>query len=137
MNALAATNRNFRLASCILGLDSKLEKSLLIPFREIKVKCTIPKGDGTLVSYVGFRIQHDNARGPMKSGIRYHRKRRSRAMKEGEREEELERLLRRASRRPTVAVAPLSPPSCIPLNSIEQCIPLNCIEQNSPMKYYM
>lgn len=37
MNALAATNRNFRHAARILGLDSKLEKSLLIPFREIKV----------------------------------------------------------------------------------------------------
>ncbi|KDP39958.1 hypothetical protein JCGZ_03489 [Jatropha curcas] len=72
MNALAATNRNFRNAARILGLDSKLEKSLLIPFREIKVECTIPKDDGSLVSYVGFRIQHDNARGPMKGGIRYH-----------------------------------------------------------------
>ena len=37
MNALAATNRNFRHAARILGLDSKVEKSLLIPFREIKV----------------------------------------------------------------------------------------------------
>ena len=37
MNALAATNRNFKLASRLLGLDSKLERSLLIPFREIKV----------------------------------------------------------------------------------------------------
>lgn len=72
MNALAATNRNFRHAARILGLDSKLEKSLLIPFREIKVECTIPKDDGTLVSYVGFRVQHDNSRGPMKGGIRYH-----------------------------------------------------------------
>ncbi|KAK1381507.1 Glutamate dehydrogenase [Heracleum sosnowskyi] len=72
MNALAATNRNFRLASRILNLDSKLEKSLLIPLREIKVECTIPKDDGELVSYVGFRVQHDNARGPMKGGIRYH-----------------------------------------------------------------
>ncbi|KVI04507.1 glutamate dehydrogenase 2 [Cynara cardunculus var. scolymus] len=72
MNALAATNRNFRHAARLLGLDSKLEKSLLIPFREIKVECTIPKDDGTLVSYVGFRVQHDNSRGPMKGGIRYH-----------------------------------------------------------------
>ncbi|KAH7841391.1 hypothetical protein Vadar_029323 [Vaccinium darrowii] len=72
MNALAATTRNFRQASRILGLDSRIEKSLLIPFREIKVECTIPKDDGTLVSYVGFRVQHDNARGPMKGGIRYH-----------------------------------------------------------------
>ncbi|KAL5147424.1 putative glutamate dehydrogenase 3 [Glycine soja] len=79
MNALAGTNRNFKLASRLLGLDSKLEKSLLIPFREIKaskiascVECTIPKEDDTLQSYVGFRVQHDNARGPMKGGIRYH-----------------------------------------------------------------
>lgn len=72
MNALAATNRNFKLASRLLGLDAKLEKSLLIPFREIKVECTIPKDDGTLASFIGFRVQHDNARGPMKGGIRYH-----------------------------------------------------------------
>ncbi|KAL9237761.1 hypothetical protein vseg_012272 [Gypsophila vaccaria] len=72
MNALAATNRNFKLASRLLGLDSKLQRSLLIPFREIKVECTIPKDDGSLATFVGFRVQHDNSRGPMKGGIRYH-----------------------------------------------------------------
>lgn len=40
--------------------------------RLLQVECTIPKDDGTLASYVGFRVQHDNARGPMKGGIRYH-----------------------------------------------------------------
>ncbi|XP_031502220.1 glutamate dehydrogenase 2, mitochondrial [Nymphaea colorata] len=72
MNSLVATTRNFRQAARLLGLDAKLERSLLIPFREIKVECTIPRDDGTLASYVGFRVQHDNARGPMKGGIRYH-----------------------------------------------------------------
>lgn len=72
MNALVATSRNFKQAARLLGLDSKLERSLLIPFREIKVECTIPRDDGSLASYVGFRVQHDNARGPMKGGIRYH-----------------------------------------------------------------
>ncbi|XP_008794889.1 glutamate dehydrogenase 2, mitochondrial-like [Phoenix dactylifera] len=72
MNALAATCRNFRQASRLLGIDSKLEKSLVIPFREVKVECTIPRDDGSLASFVGFRVQHDNARGPMKGGIRYH-----------------------------------------------------------------
>ncbi|KAK0607134.1 hypothetical protein LWI29_009898 [Acer saccharum] len=82
MNALVATNRNFKLAARLLKLDSKLEKSLLIPFRkssstercgiELQVECTIPKDDGTLASFVGFRVQHDNVRGPMKGGIRYH-----------------------------------------------------------------
>ena len=32
----------------------------------------MPKDDGSLASFVGFRVQHDNARGPMKGGIRYH-----------------------------------------------------------------
>ncbi|KAK1326688.1 Glutamate dehydrogenase 2 [Acorus calamus] len=72
MNSLVATSRNFQRAARLLGLDSKLEKSLLIPFREIKVECTVKKDDGTFMSYVGFRVQHDNARGPMKGGIRYH-----------------------------------------------------------------
>lgn len=72
MNALSATTRYFKQAVKILGLDSKVERSLLIPFREIKVECTIPADDGSLLSFVGFRVQHDNARGPMKGGIRYH-----------------------------------------------------------------
>ncbi|KAL3646439.1 hypothetical protein CASFOL_011619 [Castilleja foliolosa] len=97
INALAAATRSFRHSSRILGLDAKVEKSLLIPFREIKahveyettkrhydhvdcprhadyakVECTVPKDDGTLVSYIGFRVQHDIARGPMIGGIRYH-----------------------------------------------------------------
>ncbi|XP_028804316.1 glutamate dehydrogenase 2-like [Neltuma alba] len=72
LNALEATSRNFQQAARLLGIDSKLQRSLLIPFREIKVECTIPKDDGSLVSYIGYRVQHDNARGPMKGGIRYH-----------------------------------------------------------------
>ncbi|KAJ0961819.1 hypothetical protein J5N97_029647 [Dioscorea zingiberensis] len=72
MSAFAATSRNFLRAGRLLGLNSTLEKSLLIPFREIKVECTIPKDDGSIVSFIGFRVQHDNARGPMKGGIRYH-----------------------------------------------------------------
>lgn len=41
MNALAATSRNFKNAARILGLDAKIEKSLLIPFREIKVLSSV------------------------------------------------------------------------------------------------
>jgi glutamate dehydrogenase (NAD(P)+) len=72
MNATEATNHNFRAAARLVGLDSRLERSLILPFREIKVECSIIRDDGTMASYVGFRVQHDNARGPMKGGIRYH-----------------------------------------------------------------
>ncbi|KAL3621856.1 hypothetical protein CASFOL_034342 [Castilleja foliolosa] len=53
-----------------VNADNKPAQDLSI-FKERE--CTVPKDDGTLVSYIGFRAQHDNARGPMKGGIRYHR----------------------------------------------------------------
>lgn len=40
--------------------------------RVFQVECTIPRDNGSMASFVGFRVQHDNARGPMKGGIRYH-----------------------------------------------------------------
>ncbi|KAK2398299.1 glutamate dehydrogenase [Trifolium repens] len=40
--------------------------------KKARVECSIPRDDGSLATYVGFRIQHDNSRGPMKGGIRYH-----------------------------------------------------------------
>lgn len=55
MNALAATNRNFKLAARLLGLDSKLERSLLIPFREIKVitlRCLYDDDDDAPLIYM-------------------------------------------------------------------------------------
>ena len=38
MNALEATNLYFKRAAKLLALDPKVERSLLIPFREIKVR---------------------------------------------------------------------------------------------------
>jgi glutamate dehydrogenase (NAD(P)+) len=72
MNATEATTTYFRRAAQLLDLDARTERQLLTPFREIKVECTMTRDDGSLVTYVGFRVQHDNARGPMKGGIRYH-----------------------------------------------------------------
>jgi glutamate dehydrogenase (NAD(P)+) len=37
-----------------------------------QVECTIPRDDGVMATFVGMRVQHDNARGPMKGGIRFH-----------------------------------------------------------------
>ncbi|KAK2452263.1 glutamate dehydrogenase [Trifolium repens] len=47
-------------------------KYLKISKKDSTVECSIPRDDGSLATYVGFRIQHDNSRGPMKGGIRYH-----------------------------------------------------------------
>ena len=62
----------FDRAAKLIGLDERIEKSLGTPFREVKVECPLVRDDGSLATFIGFRVQHDNSRGPMKGGIRYH-----------------------------------------------------------------
>ena len=33
---------------------------------------TLERDNGEIATYVGYRVQHDSARGPMKGGLRYH-----------------------------------------------------------------
>jgi glutamate dehydrogenase (NAD(P)+) len=72
MNATEATNQYFFRAAEILHLSPYCVKQLLTPFREIKVECSIVRDNGSVATYTGYRVQHDNSRGPMKGGIRYH-----------------------------------------------------------------
>lgn len=72
MTASEATEYYFRRAANGLGIGPRLEKVLVRPMREVKVECTIELDNGELSSFTGYRIQHDNSRGPMKGGLRYH-----------------------------------------------------------------
>jgi glutamate dehydrogenase (NAD(P)+) len=72
MTPSEATAKYFHRAADLLKLDVHQRQFLITPYREIKVECNILKDDGTLATFVGFRVQHDNSRGPMKGGIRYH-----------------------------------------------------------------
>src|SRR5262249_31870008 len=72
MKATEATNYYFHRSARLLGLDERIERQLVTPFREVKVELTLARDDGTLATFIGFRVQHDNSRGPMKGGIRYH-----------------------------------------------------------------
>jgi glutamate dehydrogenase (NAD(P)+) len=67
-----ATNYYFTAAAERLGLNSTMARRLRTPKRELKVECTIVLDNGNTATFVGFRVQHDDARGPMKGGIRYH-----------------------------------------------------------------
>ncbi|HEX4354374.1 MAG TPA: Glu/Leu/Phe/Val dehydrogenase dimerization domain-containing protein [Polyangiales bacterium] len=60
------------MAAKLLGVSSTMSRRLNTPKREVKVECTIHLDDGSTATYVGFRVQHDDSRGPMKGGIRYH-----------------------------------------------------------------
>jgi glutamate dehydrogenase (NAD(P)+) len=67
-----ATNFYFSSAAQRVGLSDTMARRLKTPKREVKVECTIALDSGTTATFVGFRVQHDDARGPMKGGIRFH-----------------------------------------------------------------
>jgi glutamate dehydrogenase (NAD(P)+) len=56
----------------LLTLDPALRKLLLTPRRELQVQIPVEMDDGRLETFIGYRVQHDDARGPMKGGLRYH-----------------------------------------------------------------
>ncbi len=72
MKAFEATRYYFNQAADQLDISGELREALLMPDREIQVQVTIRLDDGHLANFVGFRVQHDHARGPMKGGLRYH-----------------------------------------------------------------
>ncbi|KAF1857048.1 hypothetical protein Lal_00015747 [Lupinus albus] len=72
MRASEATNLYFKRAAKQLGIGNRLETVLMAPRREVKVECVIELDNGELGCFNGFRVQHDNSRGPMKGGLRYH-----------------------------------------------------------------
>lgn len=55
-----------------LGLDGHYRTLLVAPSRELRVEIPILMDDGSLATFVGFRVQHDNSRGPFKGGLRFH-----------------------------------------------------------------
>ena len=65
-------NYEFDRAARRLGLTDSVRLSLKTPYREVTTEIPLRGADGTLSIFHGFRVQHDQSRGPMKGGIRYH-----------------------------------------------------------------
>lgn len=55
-----------------LGLDTALSCALHCATRSVEVELPLQRDDGSLVVYTGYRVQHSNALGPAKGGIRFH-----------------------------------------------------------------
>jgi glutamate dehydrogenase (NAD(P)+) len=72
MNAVEETNYYFHKAARIIDVASSIETLLATPLREVKVQVSIEMDSGEIRTFTGYRIQHDNSRGPMKGGIRFH-----------------------------------------------------------------
>lgn len=56
------------------SLDEDLLRSIIRPKRQILVEVPVRKDDGTYATFQGYRVQHNDARGPFKGGLRYHPK---------------------------------------------------------------
>ncbi len=62
----------FHKAADVLNLPDRLREILLTPLRVVKVELVFDDDEGLLQHYLGFRVQHNKSRGPMKGGLRFH-----------------------------------------------------------------
>ena len=72
MRAFEATKQYFDRAADQLDLADSMRKYLVMPRRELQVQIPVEMDNGMLQSLVGYRVQHNSDRGPMKGGLRYH-----------------------------------------------------------------
>ena len=72
MSGFEEVNYYFRRAARIMDLSARVERMLITPYREVKVDVSLTLDNGDLGTFIGYRVQHDRSRGPMKGGLRYH-----------------------------------------------------------------
>jgi glutamate dehydrogenase (NAD(P)+) len=72
MQAFDATNHYFDRAANLLDLSRNIRTLLVTPDREVRIEVVIELDSGQIGNFIGYRVQHDNARGPFKGGLRYH-----------------------------------------------------------------
>jgi glutamate dehydrogenase (NAD(P)+) len=62
----------FDRAAEVLDLPDHERTILKLPLRELSVELPLKLDNGEWRVYHGYRVQHDNTRGPCKGGLRYH-----------------------------------------------------------------
>ena len=67
-----AVNQYIAAAADLIQLPEGMRAVLIEPAREIAVQVPVRLDDGTVRLFRGFRVQHNDSRGPFKGGIRYH-----------------------------------------------------------------
>ncbi|MDH5505695.1 MAG: Glu/Leu/Phe/Val dehydrogenase [Anaerolineae bacterium] len=71
-NAFEMAQRQFDDVAQLLNLDPQVSEMLRWPTREYKFQVPVRMDDGSLRLFFGYRVQHNDARGPGKGGIRFH-----------------------------------------------------------------
>ncbi len=71
-NAFEMAQRQFDHVAELLKLDPQVREILRWPLREYHFRIPVRMDDGSIRVFEGFRVQHNDARGPNKGGIRFH-----------------------------------------------------------------
>jgi len=71
-NAYQMAQAQFDKVADILTLDDSARQLLREPLREYHFSIPVKMDDGTTKIFKGFRVQHNDAFGPSKGGIRFH-----------------------------------------------------------------
>lgn len=72
INAFEMAQKQFDGVAKQLKLDAGVSEVLRWPMREYSFRIPVRMDDGSLKVFQGFRVQHNDARGPNKGGIRFH-----------------------------------------------------------------
>jgi glutamate dehydrogenase (NAD(P)+) len=71
-NPYEVAQRQFDRVADLLDLDGATRELLRVPLREYQFSIPIRTDSGAMRVLRGFRVQHNDARGPSKGGIRFH-----------------------------------------------------------------
>jgi glutamate dehydrogenase (NAD(P)+) len=71
-NEFEMAQRQFDQVAELLKLDPQVREILRWPLREFSFRIPVRMDDGTIRIFQGFRVQHNDVRGPNKGGIRFH-----------------------------------------------------------------
>jgi glutamate dehydrogenase len=71
-NAFKMAQQQFDQVADQLNLDSQVRDFLRWPMREYSFRIPVRMDDGDIKIFNGFRVQHNDALGPCKGGIRFH-----------------------------------------------------------------
>jgi len=71
-NSFEIAQQQLGVAAQVMGLDPTVHELLRWPMREYHVTLPVRMDDGSTQIFHGFRVQHNDALGPSKGGIRFH-----------------------------------------------------------------
>ncbi len=71
-NAFSLAQQQLREAAATFGIEPDMVDILAECKRAVEVSVPITMDDGSVEVFTGYRVIHNNARGPSKGGIRYH-----------------------------------------------------------------